>query len=185
MIHDPMSHHNLQKVESSEVPYGRTLFNDGEAIEGYSFGQDDRGYEGPGFAPGSSAPSEPGSTSTNQFPATPSYNSYDGYRGVDMTGGNYANDQNRTKPEHMYGQQNQAGTSDNNHEGLLEHGFHVGGIPIPPVISGKFIACKSQGEPTFFIGYSRFEFFEYLRTIFVGTQHWPFFGKDVALTLCT
>ena len=59
----------------------------------------------------------------------------------------------------MYVQQNQAGT-DHNHDGLLEHGFHVGGIPIPPVISGKF-------KPTFFfIGYSRFE---YLRTIFVGS----------------
>lgn len=63
--------------------------------------------------------------------------------------GNYANAQNRTKPEHMYGQQNQAGT-DHNHDGLLEHGFHVGGIPIPPVISGKFISYKSNGKPTFF-----------------------------------
>lgn len=131
------------KVESSEVPYGRTLFND-EAIEGYSFGQDDRGFEGPGFAPGSSAPSEPGSISTNQFPATPSYNSYDGYRGIDMTG-NYANHQNRTKIEQMYGQQNQAGTN-HNHEGVLGHGFHVGGIPIPPVISGTDLQAQIESQ---------------------------------------
>ena len=88
--------------------------------------------------------------------------------------GNYANAQNRTKPEHMYGQQNQAGT-DHNHDGLLEHGFHVGGIPIPPVISGKF-------KPTFFslviLGSSTFGLFSL--DLSIGR----FFGKDVAVALC-
>merc|ERR1719427_623598 len=105
------------KVESSEVPYGRTLFNDGEAIEGYSFG-DDRGFEMP---TGTSTQREP--TSANQFSATPNYG-FDTY-GVDMTG-NYVNQNGlgRAKPEQTYGQQ--AGT-DQNQGSRADHAFY--GIP--------------------------------------------------------
>merc|ERR1712168_852227 len=152
------------KVESSEVPYGRTLCHiDGD--ENYSFG-DDRGFEmptGPGCTGPSGGPcggprgpsgaglahsvSSANSSSTNQFQSTP-YDSarydasydvprYPGYR-VDMSHitGNYQNNQNRAKPEQtgMYGQNE----TDHNQESQFDQEFHVGGIPpqlgIPPPI---------------------------------------------------